>query len=116
LSLEQDQAAGGISDERTSVFVGKEGLAQLDLHGEDHGVLARVIRAFEPLTAEQLAIKTVKRLSTGAFLLRLSGPHLSVRIPKRSNALHLPVAREESQRLSAPDFPEADFSTTVGQS
>ncbi len=45
----------GIPDERTSVFVGKEGLAKLDLHGGDHGVLARVIRAFESLTAEQLA-------------------------------------------------------------
>ena len=42
-------------DEQTSVFMGKEGLAKLDLHGEDHGVLARVIRALESLTAEDQA-------------------------------------------------------------
>jgi len=45
----------GFSDEHTSVFMGKEGLAKLDLHGEDHGVLARVIRALESLTAEARA-------------------------------------------------------------
>jgi hypothetical protein len=45
----------GFSDERTSVFRGKKGLARLDLHGEDHGVLARVIRALESLTAEEQA-------------------------------------------------------------
>jgi hypothetical protein len=45
----------GFLDERTSVFMGKEGLAKLDLHGEDHGALARVVRALESLTAEELA-------------------------------------------------------------
>src|ERR1039458_4745541 len=37
----------GFTDECTSVFIGKEGLSRLDLHGEDHGVLARVTRALE---------------------------------------------------------------------
>ena len=45
----------GLPDEHTSVFMGKEGLAKLDLHGEDHGVLARAIRALESLTAEARA-------------------------------------------------------------
>lgn len=45
----------GFSDERTSVFMGKDRLAKSDLHGNDHGVLARVSRALESLTAEQLA-------------------------------------------------------------
>src|ERR1019366_10211133 len=60
----------GFSDERTSVFRGKEGLARLDLHGEDHGVLARVIRALESLTAEEQANVTLKQLSRkDAYLL-----------------------------------------------
>jgi signal recognition particle GTPase len=45
----------GFTDECTSVFIGKEGLSKLDLHGEDHGVLARVTRALESLTAEEQA-------------------------------------------------------------
>jgi hypothetical protein len=42
----------GFSDEHISVFAGKEGLARLDLHGEAHGFLARLIRAAESLTTE----------------------------------------------------------------
>jgi len=45
----------GFSDDHTSVFMGQEGLAKLDLHGEDHGVLIRVNRALESLTAEAQA-------------------------------------------------------------
>src|ERR1039458_5294073 len=45
----------GFTDECTSVFIGKEGLSKLDLQGEDHGVLARVTRALESLTAEERA-------------------------------------------------------------
>lgn len=43
----------GFSDEQVSVFLGQEGLAKLDLHGETHGFLARVIRAVESLTTEE---------------------------------------------------------------
>ena len=45
----------GFPDAGMSVFMGKEGLAKLDLHGEDHGMLARVIRTLESLTAEEAA-------------------------------------------------------------
>src|ERR1035441_4278347 len=43
----------GFADEGTSVFIGKEGLVKLDLHGEHHGVLAHVIRALESLNAKK---------------------------------------------------------------
>jgi len=42
----------GFSDEQVSVFAGKEGLARLDLHGEAHGFLARVMRSVESMTTE----------------------------------------------------------------
>ena len=45
----------GFSDDHVSVFLGKDGLAKLDLHGEDHGVMARVVRTLESLTAEAQA-------------------------------------------------------------
>jgi hypothetical protein len=40
-------------DEDISVFIGREGLARLDLHGQAHGLLAKVIRAVESLTTEE---------------------------------------------------------------
>jgi len=43
----------GFSDEDISVFIGSEGLAKLDVHGEHHGMLGRVIRAVESVTADQ---------------------------------------------------------------
>jgi hypothetical protein len=60
LSAVRSLKQSGFPDARTSVFMGKEGLAKLDLHGEDHGALARVIRALESLTAEQLANQEVE--------------------------------------------------------
>jgi hypothetical protein len=45
--------AAGFSDDDTSVFMGEEGLSKLDLHGENHGMLARAVRALESLTAEE---------------------------------------------------------------
>lgn len=45
----------GFSDYHVSVFLGKDGLAKLDLHGEGHGALARVVRNLESLTAEAQA-------------------------------------------------------------
>jgi hypothetical protein len=47
--------AAGFSEDDTSVFMGEEGLSKLDLHGENHGMLARAIRALESLTAEERA-------------------------------------------------------------
>jgi len=47
--------AAGFSEDDASVFTGEEGLSKLDLHGENHGILARVIRALESLTAEERA-------------------------------------------------------------
>ncbi len=41
----------GFSEKDLSVFVGREGLAKLDVHGKGHGVLGRVIRAVELVTA-----------------------------------------------------------------
>jgi|SRR5882672_4743830 len=43
----------GFSDKGISVFVGREGLAKLDVDGKGHGVLGRVIRAVESVTADQ---------------------------------------------------------------
>jgi microsomal dipeptidase-like Zn-dependent dipeptidase len=45
----------GFFGEQVSVFTGREGLAKLDLHGEEHGFLAQVIRAVESLTTEERA-------------------------------------------------------------
>ena len=45
----------GFSTEQVSVFMGAEGLAKLDLHGEKHGFLARALRALESLAAEEQA-------------------------------------------------------------
>jgi len=45
--------AAGFSEDDTSVFIGEEGLSKLDLHGDNHGMLARAIRALESLTAEE---------------------------------------------------------------
>jgi hypothetical protein len=45
----------GFSTEQTSVFMGAEGLAKLDLHGEKHGIMARALRALESLAAEKQA-------------------------------------------------------------
>jgi hypothetical protein len=47
--------AVGFSEDVTSVFIGEEGLSKLDLHGENHGMLARAVRALESLTAEERA-------------------------------------------------------------
>lgn len=43
----------GFSEQDLSVFVGREGLAKLDVHGKGHGVFGRVIRAMESVTADQ---------------------------------------------------------------
>ena len=47
--------AAGFSEDDTPVFIGEEGLSKLDLHGENHGMLARAVRALESLTAEERA-------------------------------------------------------------
>jgi hypothetical protein len=45
----------GLADEDLSVFVAKDGLAKLDLHGERHGVLGRIARTADSLTSNQQA-------------------------------------------------------------
>jgi hypothetical protein len=45
----------GFSAEQVSVFMGAQGLAKLDLHGEKHGILARTLRALESLAGEDQA-------------------------------------------------------------
>jgi len=45
----------GFSDEDLAVFIGRDGLAKLDLHGEGHGILGRVVRAADSLTSNQQA-------------------------------------------------------------
>jgi len=43
----------GFSEKDLSVYLGKDGLAKLDVHGKGHGVLGRIIRAVESVTADQ---------------------------------------------------------------
>ena len=43
----------GFSDEDVAVFMGRDGLAKLDIHGENHGLSGRLIRAVESVTADQ---------------------------------------------------------------
>jgi hypothetical protein len=42
----------GFSDTDVAVFVGREGLAKLDVDGERHGLVGRVIRAVESVAAD----------------------------------------------------------------
>lgn len=55
LSAVRSLQQSGFSEKKISVFMGRDGLAKLDLRGEEHGVLAKVIRALESLTAEEQA-------------------------------------------------------------
>ena len=43
----------GFSDQDVEVFVGSEGLSKLDVRGESHGLVGRVIRAVESVAADQ---------------------------------------------------------------
>ncbi len=43
----------GFVNEDISVFIGREGLAKLDVHGEHHGMFGRIVRALESVTADQ---------------------------------------------------------------
>ena len=66
-------ARSGFSEEQISVFVGRDGLAKLDLHGEEHGMLARVVRALETLTAEDQANRDAETaLKEGRIYLAVS--------------------------------------------
>jgi hypothetical protein len=53
LSTMQDLRQAGFSDNDLSVFIGSDGLAKLDLHGENHGILGRIVRAADSLTSNQ---------------------------------------------------------------
>ena len=43
----------GFSEKGLSVYLGEDGLAKLDVHGKGHGVLGRIIRTVESVTADQ---------------------------------------------------------------
>jgi hypothetical protein len=60
-----------LTDQQISVFAGPDGLANLDLHGEGHGVLARLIRAVESATSDENQIAE-KALQEGRILVRVS--------------------------------------------
>jgi hypothetical protein len=45
----------GFSDDELSVFIGRGGLLKLDLHGERHGILGRIVRAADSLTSNEQA-------------------------------------------------------------
>jgi hypothetical protein len=55
LSAIQDFKQAGFSDNDLSVFIGRDGLAKLDLHGKKHGILGRIVRAADSLTSNQEA-------------------------------------------------------------
>jgi hypothetical protein len=55
LSTMQELTQAGFSDNDLSVFIGKDGVAKLDLHGENHGILGRIVRAADSLTSNQEA-------------------------------------------------------------
>jgi len=56
----QSLKQSGFADADISVFMGREGLDKLDLHGEVHGISGRMIRAVESLTADQYPDKGVE--------------------------------------------------------
>ena len=55
LAAIRDFTQAGFSDNDLSVFVGKDGLEKLDLHGKNHGILGRIVRAADSLTSNQEA-------------------------------------------------------------
>ena len=55
LSALRDLTQAGFSDNDLSVFMGRDGLAKLDLRGENHGLLGRIARAADSLTSNQEA-------------------------------------------------------------
>ena len=68
-SLEKD----GFSEDQISVFIGQDGLTKLDLHGKEHGILARVVRALESLTAEAEANRNAEEaLKEGRIFVAVS--------------------------------------------
>jgi hypothetical protein len=50
----------GFSENDVSVFMGQEGLAKLDLRGENHGIAGRLIRAVESVTSDRHPDKEVE--------------------------------------------------------
>src|SRR5882724_5678967 len=57
LSAAQCLTQACFSDYDLSVFIGRDGLAKLDLHGERHGILGRIVRAADSLTSNEQANK-----------------------------------------------------------
>jgi hypothetical protein len=51
-SIVESLEKSGFTEDKIFVFVGQDGLDKLDLHGQEHGVLARVVRTLEGFTAE----------------------------------------------------------------
>jgi len=55
LSAIRDLTRAGFSDNDLSLFIGKDGLVKLDLHGKEHGIIGRIVRAADSLTSNQEA-------------------------------------------------------------
>src|SRR2546423_6360988 len=55
LSAIRDFTQAGFSENDLSVFIGRDGLEKLDLHGKNHGILGRIVRAADSLTSNQEA-------------------------------------------------------------
>ena len=72
-SVVQSLEKNGFSEDQISVFIGQDGLAKLDLHGKEHGVLARVVRVLESLTAEAEANRSAEEaLKDGRIFIAVS--------------------------------------------
>lgn len=72
-SVVQSLENSKFSEDQISVFIGQDGLAKLDLHGEEHGMLARVVRAWESLTAEAEANREAEAaLKEGRIFIAVS--------------------------------------------
>jgi hypothetical protein len=72
-SVLQSLGKAGFSEEQISVFLGQDGLEKLDLHGERHGMMARVVRALETLTAEDEANRNAEAaLKQGRIFIAVS--------------------------------------------
>src|SRR5262249_32345339 len=72
-SVVQSLEQSGFPEDQISVFIGQDGLAKLDLHGKEHGMLARVGRALESLTAEAEANREAEAaLKKGRIFIAVS--------------------------------------------
>ena len=70
----------GFTDEAVSVYLGKDGLSKLDLHGKAHGLLARSPAGWSPFQLKPKRTRTQKlRSKRGGFLLQLKSTEARTR-------------------------------------